>query len=481
MLKIFDIISPAFSLDPESLGTIAILILSENTLVAASLGSQLNHLTDIDKLEEGKYYRRVATEFERGLLIGKLLEKYDNAVLFSQRSDVLKRYIPNCEVNQLEIAKEELNPIFYPPYFRPEFYGFSSLGYDSSNVILSNPPGIDLPFNQKAQQKISPRPGTDPLVTDAGGLDSDLLGDRYDSASMFCESLFTNFGDPFTVPPKGYSNTPSKPSSLLSKPQRPRDLYTEIYKDVLEKYADKFLQVPEIRAAKSKSAKAQIRNLADGSIISYRKKYSADEIPSSQEISDLIYEDLIAHGCIDETGLSVEYHDSEICQYFGRRKHKEFVCGLSRQDNSQTHSSITLVFKALSKNLYTYSVGLLQGKDRPSNLGDLTKRISEFLYEETERLRMSNHFEVSDQEKRILVCSILEDMIRNKEMVINAEGDVNSIIRNYQFFGYMDIQPAQELGPNLHSTSPNGSRLEQPAYKTLANNIPRNNIYGLIR
>jgi hypothetical protein len=72
-------------------------------------------------------------------------------------------------------------------------------------------------------------------------------------------------------------------------------------------------------------------------------------------------------------------------------------------------------------------------------------------------------------------------MIRNKEMVINAEGDVNSIIRNYQFFGFMDIQPAQELGPNFHSTSPNGSRLEQPAYKTLANNIPRNNIYGLIR
>lgn len=477
MLKIFDIMSPAVSLEPESLGTIGILVLSENTLVAAPLGSQLTLLTDIDKLEEGKYYRRVANDFERGLLIGKLLEKYDNAVLFSQRSDVLKKYIPNCEVNQLEIAREELNPNFHPQFFRPEIYTFSSLACDSPNAILSNPPGIDLPFNKKVQQKIPVRPGTDPLVTDVGGLDSDLMGDRYDSASMFCESLFTNFGDPFGGPPKTYS----KPSSILSKPQRPRDLYTEIYKDVVEKYADKFLQVPEIRAAKSKSAKAQIRNLADGSIISYRKKYSADEIPSSQEISDLIYEDLIAHGCIDETGLSVEYHDSEISQYFGRRKHKEFVCGLSRQDNSQTPSNITLVFKALSKNLYTYSVTLLQGKDRPSNLGDLTKRISEFLYEETERLRISNHFEVSDQEKRILICSILEDMIRNKEMVINAEGDVNSIIRNYQFFGYMDIQPAQELGPNFHSISPNGSRLEQSSIKTLANNIPRNNIYGLIR
>lgn len=448
MIKIYDIISPGVSLDPESLGSTSILILSENTLLPTQFGSQFKLLSDFENFEEGKYYRRVGNDLERGLLIGKLLEKFENATLFSQRPDVLKKYMPNCEVNLLEIRKEELNPNSHPQFFRPENYAFSMLDCEIANQGLINPLGIEVPAIKNFYQK-SPavRQMQKSYNLEPGVHEQDLLNERPES-NFGCDSLFSNtldFPKPYyQAVPKSHSITSSRLSSAstVSKHQKSRDLYTEIYKDVLEKYADKFLKVPEIRAAKSKSAKAQIRNLADGSIISYRKKYSADEIPSSQEITDLIYEDLIAHGCIDETGLSVEYHDAELSQYFGRRKHKEFICGLSRQDNPQPAltNNITNVFTTLSKNLYNYSVSILHAKDKPKNLGDLTKRMSDFLQEETEKLKLVNPYVPVELEKKILISRTLEDMIRNKKMNISADGDVIPIIRNYSFFGYMDIQ-----------------------------------------
>jgi len=62
---------------------------------------------------------------------------------------------------------------------------------------------------------------------------------------------------------------------------RAENAVNAIYQNIFTKFADKFLLARETRASKVKSIKAQIKNLAEGSITQFTKKNQSVVVPSS--------------------------------------------------------------------------------------------------------------------------------------------------------------------------------------------------------
>ena len=122
------------------------------------------------------------------------------------------------------------------------------------------------------------------------------------------------------------SSSPQKPREERPRPQttpkKTIDYFEVIYQESLKKYVESML-VPQIRATKSKSAKAQLKNLIDGIITSTRKKVGQDIPVSSEEIVERLFADLERHQIISG-GTTLEYSDELIEAYFGRRPTKVF-------------------------------------------------------------------------------------------------------------------------------------------------------------
>ena len=89
----------------------------------------------------------------------------------------------------------------------------------------------------------------------------------------------------------------------------PEDTTSMFLRQVEEKYRAAFLNNPLTRAAKKASVLAQIHNIADGVLASYRSKYPTllEGCPSSDELSEKLFEDLRRKGVLLERLGQVEY------------------------------------------------------------------------------------------------------------------------------------------------------------------------------
>lgn len=136
------------------------------------------------------------------------------------------------------------------------------------------------------------------------------------------------------IPIRSFIAAPLKSSPEV--PQAPKKLvdpFELVYRDSLEKYVSTFL-LNSTRANKLKSAKAQLKNLVNGIIISVTKQINAEINFSPDEITEAIFADLESHGVISASGLSVDYYDDWIEIYFGRAKTKPFIPGKRNIDKA---------------------------------------------------------------------------------------------------------------------------------------------------
>lgn len=103
--------------------------------------------------------------------------------------------------------------------------------------------------------------------------------------------------------------TPGR-ESPSPKPSDPSEEATNLFlRQVEEKYRASFLLNPMTRAAKKVSVIAQMRNIADGILGSYRSKnpYFLESCPTSEDLSERLYEDLRRKGVLVERLGQVEY------------------------------------------------------------------------------------------------------------------------------------------------------------------------------
>ncbi|CAG9327328.1 unnamed protein product [Blepharisma stoltei] len=158
------------------------------------------------------------------------------------------------------------------------------------------------------------------------------------SLQMYKENFYKLYYNDSCASTEASSEYPNSPREELKAPffqpkPQPQQISLQekyldnLYYEVLNKYYEKFLIHEEIRATKIRSAKAQIKNLSDGAVISVKRKALpgfADCLPGSSELSDMVYEDLRDHKIIQEIGMQVTYDETLIEMYFGRDKKKEF-------------------------------------------------------------------------------------------------------------------------------------------------------------
>lgn len=97
------------------------------------------------------------------------------------------------------------------------------------------------------------------------------------------------------------------PSPKPSEP--PEEATSQFLRQVEEKYRTTFLLNPMSRAAKKASVLAQMRNVADGVLGSYRSRYPcySESCPSSEELSERLFDDLRRKGVLVERLGQVEY------------------------------------------------------------------------------------------------------------------------------------------------------------------------------
>ena len=92
-----------------------------------------------------------------------------------------------------------------------------------------------------------------------------------------------------------------------------------IYQESLIKYAGTFLIEKSSRARILKSAKAQLKNLVDGIIISFNRKGRRIEDFDAEQVVDEIFSDLENHEIIFN-GVNLEYNDDLVHAYFDRNR-----------------------------------------------------------------------------------------------------------------------------------------------------------------
>ncbi|CAG9335776.1 unnamed protein product [Blepharisma stoltei] len=209
-----------------------------------------------------------------------------------------------------------------------------------------------------------------------------------------------------------YANSPREERKINFPPQKPvvapqltaQDRYLDnLYYEVLNKFYDKFLIEVEIRAPKKKSVQAQLKNFAEGAIISVKKKAVpgiTDTLPGSLELSMMVYDDLVSHKVIEESGLNVFYNDLLINEYFGREKSREFKPMYKEARNQRPpspppppsppskpvfdkQSAVDAAFKLMWRLIWT---DIYEGN--PEDIGDLViiidKRFDKYQAEEPE-------------------------------------------------------------------------------------------------
>lgn len=120
--------------------------------------------------------------------------------------------------------------------------------------------------------------------------------------------------------------------------------FDKVYMDSLCKYVSIILTTPS-KADKSKSARAQIRNIVDGMITSHQKKNSGFKIVSSIQVADAIIDDLEKHDVMTLNPVSVYYNEYNILQYFGTHKTKEFEPQHKNKENFEMKAEPEIVQK----------------------------------------------------------------------------------------------------------------------------------------
>jgi hypothetical protein len=115
---------------------------------------------------------------------------------------------------------------------------------------------------------------------------------------------------------------PGFPSPNKKSPSTPFEI---VYKESLEKYAETILMTA-VRALKSKSAKAQLRNIIVGVMISYSKKAPVKLTFDSEEVTEAIFTDLEEHGIISGSS-NLNYDDDLIDKYFGKKRTMKIIPG----------------------------------------------------------------------------------------------------------------------------------------------------------
>ena len=139
------------------------------------------------------------------------------------------------------------------------------------------------------------------------------------------------------------------------------NFFETVYNDSLAKYVKTILTENGIRANKIKSAKAQVKNLIDGIIISLNVKSGRREKIEAEEVVEAIFDDLLGNKIIESniTG-NLEYNDQLIDAFFGPRKTMIFKPNFLRQnqeirpepDNAKNNLQfINIVKNSPTKNL----------------------------------------------------------------------------------------------------------------------------------
>ncbi|OMJ69351.1 hypothetical protein SteCoe_32958 [Stentor coeruleus] len=226
-IAILDMISDYVAIDFLPAERSILMICSETCLIPSSLKCEHMPEVDIDTLLKGGiYFIRIASDLQKGIIIGSLYSKHRSNYINSQL--LIKIYSPRKDI-------------------------FSNFVLQGTFEILSIPVA-DLPI----------RP-----------------------------------------------NPPPAPNQVPDS-----STFDGIYMESLSKYSKAILFEKTIRANKIKSAKAQLRNVVDGTIISYRKKFSRNIDFDSDEVVDAIFADFERLGIIIN-GYTLEYNDSLIDAYFG--------------------------------------------------------------------------------------------------------------------------------------------------------------------
>lgn len=129
------------------------------------------------------------------------------------------------------------------------------------------------------------------------------------------------------IPQTFSSKIQSENNFILKKASISNDSqsFDMIYQESLVKYVKTFLMERNTRANKIKSAKAQAKNLVDGVITAFNKKYGKYDV-DSEIIVDALFNDLENHEIIS-VGITVEYNDAYIQEYFGRNRSMLFNPG----------------------------------------------------------------------------------------------------------------------------------------------------------
>ncbi|CAG9322404.1 unnamed protein product [Blepharisma stoltei] len=157
----------------------------------------------------------------------------------------------------------------------------------------------------------------------------------------------------------------------------------KLYQEVLNKFVETFFQGNGIPAGKVKSLKSQIRNLAEGAVISARKKsQNKDQIPTSFEISEIIYEDFVKYGIVEDQGVQVYYNRDEIDAYFGEQKYKTFTPACKASLNLEDKENVEIPPKRFTFETVQKCISAIIPEldmQNPKELGEVVNIILDFV------------------------------------------------------------------------------------------------------
>lgn len=129
---------------------------------------------------------------------------------------------------------------------------------------------------------------------------------------------------------------PAPSPKVLSSPGQNKgssSSFEEIYNESLSKFTKTFLLDRALRAVKSRSLRAQAKNLIEGVLISLSRKYGKSEMVDSETIVDAMFDDFEKQGVLKVAYNSVEYNDALIEAFFGYHKTRIFVPGYEAKRN----------------------------------------------------------------------------------------------------------------------------------------------------
>mmetsp|Transcript_15800 Transcript_15800/g.22889 ORF Transcript_15800/g.22889 Transcript_15800/m.22889 type:complete len:374 (-) Transcript_15800:1420-2541(-) len=230
------------------------------------------------------------------------------------------------------------------------------------------------------------------------------------------------------------------------------NLLKSIYDEVLNKYVEKFLKNTEIRATKIKSAKAQIKNLANGAITSSKKKVSdTTELPSPDDLAELIFEDLKKNNLVCESGNTFEFNDEKISQCFGPEKEAAFKSSLNKPGNSKPESPKPVQVSSDNRNTH------VEPAPKQQSTPELVDRVSGQILASYEKnkttqfgrlssmalITLTKQPEIrpfSSQEKTDFLKVVLKHMFSKKLITYEEDLEINQLVDNYKSYSSLVVQ-----------------------------------------